>query len=99
MNKNGLAQATGVAGYILLVATLMGNARYWFGEDDRGILAPVLMLMVLAVSVLVCTLLVGAEPYKLFVAKKGKEALALVVATTKWLIVYLILLIIGVIFW
>lgn len=94
-----MRQATGVVGYILLVVTVMSNARYWFGEDDRGILAPLLAITVFSVSVLVCTLLVLAEPYKLFIAKKGSEALSLVIATTKWMIVYLILLITGILIW
>lgn len=97
MNKKGLMQASSVAGYILLVVTVMTNGNYWFGEDDRGMLAPLLALTVLSVSVLVCTLLVFAEPYRLFVAKKGSEALELVVSTTKWLVVYLVILIAGII--
>lgn len=97
MNKKGLVQASSVAGYILLVVAVMANGNYWFGEDDRGILAPLLAVTVLSVSVLVCTLLVLAEPYRLFIAKRGNEALELVIATTKWLVVYLILLIVGII--
>lgn len=97
MNKSGLKQATSVAGYILLVVTVMANGNYWFGEDDRGMLAPLLALSVLSVSVLVCALLVLAEPYKLFMAKKGNEALDLVISTTKWLVAYLFVLILGII--
>ncbi len=97
MNKNGLKQATNVAGYILLVVMVMANGNYWFGEDDRGMLAPLLALTVLSVSVLVCALLVLAEPYKLFMAKKGNEALELVISTTKWLVVYLFVLILGIV--
>lgn len=97
MNKKGLKQASSVAGYILLVVTVMANGNYWFGKDDRGMLAPLLAVTVLSVSVLVCTLLVMAEPYRLFMAKKGSEALELVIATTKWLVVYLFVLILGII--
>lgn len=97
MNKKGLKQASSVAGYILLVVTVMANGNSWFGEDDRGMLAPLLALTMLSVSVLVCALLVLAEPYKLFVAKKGNEALELVISTTKWLIAYLLFLIVGII--
>lgn len=97
MSKNGLKQATSVAGYILLVVAVMANGKYWFGGDDRGMLAPLLALTVLSVSVLVCALLVLAEPYRLFMAKKGSEALELVIATTKWLVVYLFVLILGII--
>ncbi len=97
MNKKGLKQASSVAGYILLVVTVMANGNYWFGEDDRGMLAPLLALTVLSVSVLVCALLVLAEPYKLFMAKKGNEALDLVISTTKWLVAYLFVLILGII--
>lgn len=97
MNKKGFKQATSIAGYIILVVTVMANGNYWFGEDDRGILAPLLALSVLSVSVLVCTLLVFAEPYRLFVAKKGSEALELVISTTKWLVMYLLILVAGII--
>lgn len=96
MNKKGFKQASSVAGYILLIVTLMANGNYWFGKDDRGMLAPLLAVTVLSVSVLVCTLLVMAEPYKLFMAKKGSEALELVVSTTKWLVFYLLVLIVGI---
>lgn len=97
MNKKGFIQASSVAGYILLVVTVMANGNYWFGEDDRGMLAPLLAVTVLSVSVLVCTLLVMAEPYRFFIAKKGSDALDLVIATTKWLIMYLLLLIVGIV--
>ena len=60
-------------------------------------LAPLLVLTVLSVSVLVCALFVLAEPYKLFMAKKGNETLDLVISTTKWLVAYLFVLILGII--
>lgn len=99
MYKKGLIQASSVAGYILLIVTLMSNSRYWYGEDDRGMLAPLLAVLVFSVSVLVCALLVLAEPYKLFILKKESEALLLIVATAKWLVVYLLFLIIGIVIW
>lgn len=97
MNKKGFKQASSVAGYILLVVTVMANGNAWYGEDDRGMLAPLLALSVLSVSVLTCTLLVFAKPYRLFIDKKGGEALDLVIATTKWLMAYVLMLILGII--
>ena len=44
-----------------------------------------MFLTLFCFSVLTCGLIVFYKPYQLFVEKKGKEAMRLVVATTKWL--------------
>lgn len=68
----------------------MSNMERW-SDKFNEYTAPVFMLMMLSVSVLICTIIVLAEPYRLFLDKKGNEALELVVATAKWMVGYLIL--------
>lgn len=98
MNKTGWLQATKLAGYIGIVVGVLGSGEKIFGKFNQytgfG-----LMLLLLSVSVLVCAILVFAEPYRLFMAKKGREALALVVGTTKWLLLYTVMMMIALLIW
>lgn len=89
--KEGFTQASLIALYIALIATLMGNGEKLFGKFDNEVIAATMMLSLLSVSVLICALLVLGKPYKLFIENKGTEALNLVVATTKWLLVFVLL--------
>lgn len=97
--KRGMKSAAGVITYIALVATFMNNAERWFGKMDNNVLAPVLFLSLLSTSVLICALLVLSGPYQLFVDKKGKEALALVMWTAKWLAAFVVLVVVGLLLW
>jgi hypothetical protein len=78
----GFTQATGVALYIGLVVTILGNGEKVFGKFNQ-FTGFALMLLLLSTLILICALLVFAQPYRLFLDKKGKEALQLVIATTK----------------
>lgn len=92
----GLVPAGELVIYIGLVAIVLSHGNDWF----RGIpnyVAIVLMLSMLSFSVLICALIVLAKPYQLFVDKKGKEALARVIATAKWLAIFVALVILIVI--
>lgn len=90
MVMEGFWQALRVAVYMSLVSTVMSHGNEWFGKVDQTV-GPIMFLLLFGVSVLVCALLVFAKPYKLFTEKKGTEALELVIATTKWLAVFLLL--------
>ncbi len=98
MQKRGMIQATKIAAYIGFVVAILGSGERIFGKFNQ-FTGFGLMLLLLSVSVLVCALLVFAEPYRLFVAKKGTEALALVIATTKWLMIYIFLMMLGLLIW
>ncbi len=97
--KLGLVPAAELVGYVGVVATIMTNGDRLFGKKDLPYLTPVMVLLLFVVSALVCTLLVLGKPYQLFVDKRGKEALQLVVATTKWLAVFLIIVMGIVLIW
>ena len=82
--QEGLLPAMEVFGYVVLFTTLMTNGGKLFPQINKT-LAPVMFLTLFCFSVLACGLIVFYKPYLLFVEKKGKEAMSLVVATTKWL--------------
>lgn len=89
--QEGLAPATGVLLYVGLFGLFITNAESMFPKFNRT-LGPMMMLMLLSFSVMVCGLLVFYQPYMLFVDKKGKEAMKLLVSTTKWLGVFALLI-------
>lgn len=94
----GFTQATGVALYISLVVAVLGNGEKVFGKFNQ-FTGFGLMLLLLSTSILICALLVFAQPYRLFIDKQGKAALALVIATTKWLALYVLILMAGLLIW
>lgn len=79
--KWGIVHALGVLAYIVLLALFMNNANNWFGEDDRGILAPIAMLLLFILSALVTSSLVLAKPIMLYIDGKKKEAIKLLFFT------------------
>ncbi len=93
-SKDGLIQALGVVGYVGLFTVFINYAsKEMTGPDPWW--APMLFLTLLCFSVLVCSLIVFYRPMKLFIDKRGSEALKLVLETTKWLGVLAILIISG----
>lgn len=96
--QKGLVAASGVAGYIVLISLFFYHGNRWFGKEDN-LLSPIVALSLFVVSALTCALIVLAEPYRLFVDNKGKDALTLVIWTTKWLAVFLGVAIVGAIVW
>jgi hypothetical protein len=97
IKKTGFLQALGVTIYCSLVGLLFWQGNHLFPRVNQYF-APVMMLLLLSVSVLVCGLLVFYKPYKLFFENKKKEAANLVVSTSFWLFisvfVFLLLMII-----
>jgi len=92
--KEGFVQDLSVAGYVGVVVVFMTNAQDWLGKLDNTT-GPILFLALFVTSALVCGLLVFARPYRLFLNKKGEEALELVLMTAKWLVVLLVITILG----
>ncbi len=91
--KIGLGQAVGIVFYCLLVAVLFWKGNSWMGAENLY-WGPVLMLVLLTVSVLICGLLAFAWPVYLFWEKKKRvEAIRTVVAMTGWLFIFVLLFI------
>jgi len=88
--KQGLIQAVGVASYIALVGIFINNGESLVGNLGLPF-GPMLMLLLLSVSVLICGSLVLYKPYKLFIDGKKKEALDTVVSTAFWLFIFFII--------
>lgn len=89
MKVRALYQALGVAAYCSAIGFFVYNGENIFGKVDKPtFLAPIAFLMLFSVSALICALIVFYEPYKLFIAKKGKEAVDLVVQTAAWLFMF-----------
>lgn len=89
-SKKGFVQAFSVSLYCSVIGLFFFKANEIFGKTPNYF-GPVAFLLLLSVSVLVCGLLVFYRPYKLFWAKKRIEAIDLVVSTTVWLFVFLML--------
>lgn len=84
--KAGFIQSFGVTVYCSLVGLLFWQGNHLFPKVNQYF-APVMMLLLLSVSVLVCGLIVFYKPYKLFFDGKKKEAADLVISTSLWLFV------------
>lgn len=97
MKQRAFLQALGVTVYCSAIGMLLFNANKVFGQTPNA-LAPVIMLMLFSVSALVCALMVFYKPYQLFIAKKGKEAVDLVVQTTAWLFLFAVIVLLLAIF-
>lgn len=92
--KQGFLQALGVFLYVALVGLFMSNANRILGKGDNFV-TPILVLMLLSFSVLICALIVLYKPYKLFILGKKKEAADVIISTAASLFGFLILLLIG----
>ena len=91
MVKQGFLQALGVAIYCVLVGTFLWNSQNLFGRSNT-FLAPIALLTLFSTSALICALTVLYKPYKLFFVGKKKEALDIVISTTAFLFLFLVLL-------
>lgn len=90
-SRDGLVPALGVVGYVAIFTVFINYVgKEMAGPDPWW--APMLFLTLLSFSVLVCSLIVFYRPILLFLDKRGKEALNLVLATTKWLGVLAVLI-------
>jgi len=87
--KNGFIQALGVALYCSLIGVLFWKGNKIFGNTPNYF-GPVAFLLLFSFSALVCGLLVFYKPYKLFFGGKHKDAVDLVLFTTLWIFVFLI---------
>jgi hypothetical protein len=87
--KQGFLQALGVAAYCSLVGLIFWQGNNIFPKVSQYF-GPVMVLLLLSTSVLICGLMVFYKPYKLFFADKKKEAANVVVFTSVWLFAFFI---------
>jgi hypothetical protein len=93
LTSEGLAPAVGIVGYVGAFTLLVTQMGRLFPQDPP--FAPLMVLTLFCFSALSCSLIVFYKPYLLLVDKKGKEAMSLVVATTKWLGILAVLIVLG----
>ncbi len=92
-----ILHSLGIFVYILLLATFMNRASDWFGQDDRGVVAPIIFLLILVLSALITGGLVLAKPVMLYVDGHKKDGVKLLIWTGLSIFV-LILLTLSVLF-
>jgi len=87
-------QAVGLTVYCGMVALIFWQGERWFGKITN-FWGPVLLLVLLTTSVLVCALIALGYPVYLFWQKKETiKAMKIVGYTTGWLILFVFLLVI-----
>ena len=87
--KEGLYQASGVAIYCSFIGLIFWRGDKWLGNP--GYAGPVMILLLFVVSALICALIVFYKPYNLFFNDKKRQAINLVLSTTTWLFVILMI--------
>ena len=87
----GVIQAVGITLYCSLVGLVMWRGNEIFGKQDTYI-TPVVVLVMLSVSALICGLIVFYKPYKLFFEDKKEEAINAVLFTAISLFLILLIL-------
>jgi hypothetical protein len=93
--KIAFFQALGIATYCALVGLLMSSGNTLIGKVPN-FLAPLLMLMLLSTSVLICGLIALYYPIILiFKKKKPLMAIRLIAHMIFWMIVFVLLILIG----
>jgi len=84
-------QALGLVIYVGLVATLLSYGEMLFGKFGPYV-GPVLILVLLVLSVLICGVLTLWQSLYLFWEKRYKEAFTLLGWTICWIFIYWILI-------
>ncbi len=65
--------------YIILIALFMSNGAKLFGDDDRGIMAPIAVLLLLVLSVSVMGILIFGKAVLMYLDNNKKDAIKLVI--------------------
>ncbi len=76
-----LSYAAGAILYVSLVATVMSNAERILGQQEDGVLAPIVFLLLLVVSAATMGMLIFGKPVMLYIDGKKREAVAMVICT------------------
>jgi hypothetical protein len=95
----GFLQALGIFIYCSLIGLLMWKGNDLFGPMST-FLGPTLFLIIFIISAVVCCLLFLGYPFILFWEKKQtKNALRLVLYTSGWLTLLILLILLSFAFW
>jgi hypothetical protein len=89
LKTQGFLQALGVVIYCSLVGLLMWKGNTIFGKAPNYF-GPVAVLLLFSVSALICAVIVFYQPYKLFFDREKKNAVNLVLFTTGFLVLFLL---------
>lgn len=81
---NSFLQATGVAGYIVLVSLIMNNAQRIFGKMDN-FFGPVAFLLLFVLSATITGSLTLGRSVILYLENRKTEAIKLFLYTVGWL--------------
>jgi len=77
--KQSILYSVSAFAYIVLVALFMSNASKLFGDDDRGIVAPIAILLLLVLSVSVMGILMFGKAVLMYLNNEKKDAIKLVI--------------------
>lgn len=88
--KQSLTYAAGAVLYVVAVATLMRNAERVF-PDDRSVLGPITLLLLLVVSAATMGMLVFGKPVMLYIDGKKREGVMMAVCTIVCLALFAVL--------
>ncbi len=77
--KQSILYSVSALAYIVLVAFFMNNASRLFGNDDKGIMAPIAVLLLLVLSVSVMGVLMFGKAVLMYLDNNKKDAVKLVI--------------------
>jgi|WetSurMetagenome_2_1015567.scaffolds.fasta_scaffold237729_2 hypothetical protein len=90
-----LLQAAGLTVYCVFIVTVMFQGNNWFGKIPEYF-APLIMLVTLSASALICGLITLSYPMILFFSQKQpKKAVKLIVYTVCFLALFVLLFVAG----
>lgn len=92
-----ILHSLGIFAYIFILAAFMNKASDWFGQNDQGVVAPIIFLLMFVFSALITGGLVLAKPVMLYVDGQKKDGVKLLIYTGLSIFV-LILLTLSVLF-
>ncbi len=79
LTELALVNSFSALAYISLVAFFMSNASKLFGGDDKGIIAPIAMLLLLVLSVSVMGILIFGKAILMYLNNDKKDAIKLLI--------------------
>lgn len=90
-----LFQALGLTSYCVFIVTVMFQGNNWFSKIPEYF-APLIMLVTLSASALICGLITLGYPFIIFFNdKEPRKALRLIIGTALYLAVFVSLFVIG----
>ena len=90
IKSRGFIQAILLTSYCFSIGLFFLKIPVLFAE--KTFLGPVVFLILFCTSALICSIIVFAVPFQLFLKNKGNEALEVIVSTTVWTSIILVLL-------